>query len=233
MSLTVPISSITASDRDRMFNLMEMNYLGMERPTFETDLREKQHMMLLRDELSGEIVGFSTLMVLNLHAAGRIVQAVFSGDTIVQSKFRHTLGLGIELGNYLLRISRLHPGDVVVWLLTSKGCRTYGILPLLFREFYPRLDAPTPGFYTAIMDAFGARKYPMEYDPEVHVVRHTGTVQRLRPGVAPASEHRLRDPHVRFFIQANPGHEAGDDLVCVADACMNNWSPRFRRMVSA
>jgi hypothetical protein len=231
VSQTVPAASICERERARMYRLMEADYLGMERSTFDADFQEKDDVMLLRESGSGEIVGFSTLVVLTLTARDAPVRAVFSGDTIVAGEFRHTLGLGVELGRYLKRVVEANPSDIVVWLLTSKGCRTYGILPLLFHEFSPRWDAPTPPLHALIMDAFGARKYPAEYDPAEHLIRHRGAAQRLRPGVADADGRRLHDPHARFFVQANPGHMEGDDLVCVADAREENWTPRFRRML--
>jgi hypothetical protein len=233
VSQTAPAASICPWERARMYRLMEVNYLGMDRSAFEKDLAEKDDVMLLRDSPSGEIVGFSTLMVLTLTAQDMPVRAVFSGDTIVESEFRHTLGLGVELGRYLRNVANRHPSDAVAWILTSKGCRTYGILPLLFREFSPRWDAPTPLLHALIMDAFGSHKYPAEYDPAGHLVRHRGSPQRLRPGVADAAGRRLRDPHTLFFLQANPGHMNGDDLVCVADGRESNWTPRFRRMLDA
>jgi hypothetical protein len=231
VSQTVPAASIGPEERARMYRLMEADYLGMEQSTFEEDFAEKDDVMFLRDSPSGDIVGFSTLMVLTLRPQDEPVRAVFSGDTIVQSEFRHTLGLGVELGRYLRAVAHRYPSDLVVWLLTSKGCRTYGILPLLFREFSPRWDAPTPPLHALIMDAFGARKYPAEYDPADHLIRHRGSPQRLRPGVADAAGRHLHDPHALFFMRANPGHMNGDDLVCVADAREENWTPRFRRML--
>ena len=230
-SQTVPVRSLDGQERDRLYRLMEADYLGMARPAFEEDLREKEDVMLLRDRESAQIVGFSTLVVFDLPVQDAVVRAVFSGDTIVQSAFRNSFGLGIELGNYLRMVAGRYPHDIVVWLLTTKGCRTYALLPLLFREFSPRWDAATPSLHARIMDAFGARTYPAEYDPEHHLIRHTGTPQCLRPGVADATARRLRDPHTRFFVQANPDHMNGDELVCVADAREDNWHPRLRRLV--
>lgn len=230
-SQTVPVGSLDATERDRMYRLMEAAYLGMDRRVFEDDLREKEDVMLLRDRTSGTIVGFSTLMVIDLPLPEGTVRAVFSGDTIVQSEYRTSFGLGVELGRYLRMIAGRYPHDLVVWLLISKGCRTYALLPLLFREFYPRWDAETPTLSARIMDAFGARMYPAEYDPRDRLVRHAGAPERLRPGVADACDRRLGDPHTRFFVQANPGHADGDELVCVADAREDNWSPRLRRLV--
>jgi len=231
VSTTLPVRSISEGERDRMYSLMEADYLGIDRSSFERDLHEKSEVMILREGGAGLIVGFSTLMVSHLQAGDHPVKVIFSGDTIVKSEYRHTPGLGVELGKYFRFILKRFPETPVFWILTSKGCRTYCLLPLLFREFFPRWDAPTPPLPAEVMDLFGVRKHPGEYDPATRVIHHRGSSQRLRPGVADADERRLRNPHVRFFVQANPDHLKGDDLVCVAEVNEENFSRRFLRML--
>ena len=34
--------------------------------------------------------------------------------------------------------------------------------------------------------------------------------------IVPLTRERLRDPHVRFFAERNPGHTRGDELCCLA-----------------
>src|SRR5690349_23459155 len=45
------------------------------------------------------------------------------------------------------------------------------------------------------------------------------------------SPQRLKDPHVSFFINANPGHVGGDELACLAELSRANLTPAGRRMV--
>ncbi len=230
-SETVPIGAVSAAQRMRMFELMRESYHGMERDTFERDLEEKEAAFLLLDSADGRVVGFSTVTVLDLEAQGSRLKAVFSGDTIVEDRHRHSNGLGLELGKFFRSCMRRFPSARIFWVLTSKGCRTYGLLPILFKEFYPRYDAPTPGFHAELMRAFGALKYPSSYDPATNLVRHGADPQRLKPGVADASGRRLDDPHTRFFIAANPDHMGGDDLVCAAEVREDNFSRLFLRLL--
>jgi len=228
---TVLIGAVTAAQRQRMFELMEASYYGMERDAFEGDLEEKEAVFFLIDAADGRIVGFSTVTVLDLDVRDSRVKAIFSGDTIVEDAHRHSNGLGLELGKFFRSCMRRFPSMPIFWLLTSKGCRTYGLLPILFKEFFPRYDAPTPDFHAELMRVFGALKYPSSYHPAANLVRHGGDPQRLKPGVADAAGRRLDDPHTRFFVAANPGHMRGDDLVCAAEVREENFSRLFLRLL--
>jgi hypothetical protein len=226
-----PVQELTAGDREQMFCLMDANYEGMDRQTFASDLDEKEAVLLIRDAASGCIVGFSTIMLLDLAVGSGSLKAVFSGDTIVAQEYRRTPALAVELGRYFQTLWQRFPGAPIYWILISKGCRTYRLLPFFFVSFYPCFERPTPPLYQEIRDAFGAKKYPQEYDPGSGLVRYRGDPQRLRPGVADATEARMLDPHTRFFVQANPHHMAGDDLVCVAEVAEHNLSKGFRRLL--
>ena len=43
-------------------------------------------------------------------------------------------------------------------------------------------------------------------------------------------EHRLSDPHIAFFSARNPGHDAGDELVCYAVIAEDELTRLGRRM---
>lgn len=230
-STTKPVQGLSSGEREQMFRLMDANYLGVDRRTFAADLGEKESVFLLLDRDSGAIVGFSTVMVLDLTISSGPVKVVFSGDTIVAREYRRTTGLGVELGRYFRALLQRFPGTPIYWILTSKGCRTYRLLPFLFLTFSPCFDRPTPPLHREVRDAFGAKKYPQEYDPGAGLIRYRGEAQRLRPGVADATEGRLSDPHTRFFFQVNPKHMRGDDLVCVAEVAEHILSKGFRRLL--
>ena len=46
-----------------------------------------------------------------------------------------------------------------------------------------------------------------------------------------APERLQSDPHVAFFAARNPGHERGDELVCLCELGDDNLTPAGRRMV--
>ena len=56
---------------------------------------------------------------------------------------------------------------------------------------------------------------------------------RLKPGVADLTAERLRDPHVHFFAERNPGHVLGEELCCLARLARNNITPAARRILGA
>lgn len=230
-STTVLVTDLSPGQREQMFRLMDANYLGVDRQTFAADLSEKESVFLLKEGDSGAVVGFSTVMMLDLAISSGPVKGVFSGDTIVAQEYRRTTGLGVELGRCFRALLQQYPGTPIYWVLTSKGCRTYRLLPFLFLTFSPCYDRPTPPLHRQVRDAFGANKYPQEYDAGTGLVRYRGEAQRLRPGVAEATPERMSDPHTRFFVQVNPEHMRGDDLVCVAEVAEANFSRGFRRLL--
>ena len=65
-----------------MFDLYDTYYDATSRPLFETDLRNKDFVIALR-EPSGALAGFSTLAVLEAEIGGERLRAIYSGDTII------------------------------------------------------------------------------------------------------------------------------------------------------
>ncbi len=228
---TVPVGSLTAKDRDEMYQLMERCYLGVNRFTFLRDLSEKQHAMMLRAKNGGEIVGFSTLVQFNLSIDGQPVRAIFSGDTVVDESCRRTLGFAYEVTSYFAATAQasLLP---VYYVLICKGWRTYRVLPLLFREYSPALGRATNLLHKQVMDAFGAKKYPDDYQQDTGLIVFDRETQRIRPCSAEAISFVRSDPHAEFFARKNPNHLRGDELVCVAEVTFSNFSAATEKLLS-
>jgi hypothetical protein len=53
----------------------------------------------------------------------------------------------------------------------------------------------------------------------------------LRERLVGVPDGRHTDPHVRFFLERNPGHVAGDELVTVTSLASDNLTPAGRRML--
>ena len=119
------------------------------------------------------------------------------------------------------------------WFLISKGYRTYLYLPVFFHAFYPRVGAPTPRFERELIDRLGALKYPRDFNPRTGVIEFAESHGHLKPELAHVPAHRREHPHVRFFLQRNPGYVRGHELVCVAEISPANLKERARRMVLA
>jgi hypothetical protein len=230
---TIEVEDLSTREREVMFGLMQDYYLGVRRETFERDLSEKEHVMLLRDRAAcGRIVGFSTLMRLRLEVCGQQIDVIFSGDTVVDERSRHSRGLAYEVTRYFqtLAESSVLP---LYYVLICKGWRTYRILPFLFRQFSPRSGEPTQILHRQVMNAFGARRYPGEYRPETGLIVFEGEAQRIKPGSSEAISPLRSDEHAQFFRRQNPSYLRGDELVCVARVEPRNFTEAFEKLLAA
>jgi hypothetical protein len=222
-------ADLTPDELRACFGLLQRLFLGVSWEGFLRDLEEKDDVMFLRDAATGEIGGFSTLAELEVDVAGERVPVVFSGDTAVLPEYRTSFALGQELARHFHRASERSPGRPVSYVLISKGWRTYRLMPFFFREFFPCHDAETPPFERALIDTFGASRYPGRY--AAGVIRSAGEpAPRVRPDGVDAVPTR-GDPHMEFFLRVNDRYLEGDELVCTARIHPTNYTGRMRRLL--
>ena len=131
----------------------------------------------------------------------------------------------------MLSLCAAHPASELYWLLTSKGYKTYRFLPVFFHEFYPCFASQTPPFEKALLEGVASQRFGQRFDPATGILRAEAGAQRLRDGIAGIDASRLRDPHVAFFQNRNPGHARGDELVCLARFHGDNLKPYIRRQL--
>jgi hypothetical protein len=227
----VSLEELQPRHQERMLALLQAHYENVTPQNFFRDLQEKQWVILVLDRESGELQGFSTQMLLQVTVAGRPITALFSGDTIIDRAYWGDQALPHIWGQLALSLMDAMPETELYWFLISKGYKTYRFLPLFFHEFYPRWDAPTPEDSRDILQALAECKYPGLYDPACGVIRAGADKDRLRPGVAEVTPERLHDPHVRFFIQSNPGHAQGEELCCLAPLTRANFTRAAYRVI--
>ena len=78
--------------------------------------------------------------------------------------------------------------------------------------------------------ALARERFNGRYDEQAGVVRFPRP-QRLREHLASIPDARRNDPHVQFFLERNPGHGAGDELVCLTRLSDDNLTAAGARMV--
>jgi hypothetical protein len=225
----VRVGEVTREQRDTMFALMQQHYENVRRDTFERDLVEKRWVIQLLGA-AGELCGFSTQTLLEASVGGRPVTALYSGDTIIARQHWGDSALTHVWGRLALSLMDALDGELY-WFLISKGYKTYRFLPIFFHEFYPRHDRATPPEAQAVLDALARARFGVGYDAAAGVVRGRPGKDRLRPGVADLTPHRLRDPHVAYFARRNPGHARGDELCCLAPLTRPNFTAAAWRVI--
>lgn len=223
-------SALTEHDCLEMLQLLNEHFIGVTSAQFAQDLDEKDWVIRIR--AGGRLIGFTTLQLCRSTVDGETVHVIYSGDTIMAPEAWGSPVLARAWIALVRRIQSEQPTSRWYWLLLSSGFRTYRFLPVFWREFWPRHDSPLPPLMTALRAQFATERFGPLFDPHTGVVRFPNP-QRLRPSLAAVPNGKATDPHVQFFLSANPGHEAGDELVCLTELSDDNLTRAGERMIRA
>lgn len=229
-------ANVTVAQRAQMYDLLASYFHNVTFAQFEHDLCEKDWVVLLCDCATGAVKGFSTLMQMRMTVDARPIVALFSGDTIIDRAYWGEAELpriwGKHVFDFADTVTQTDADATVCWFLISSGYKTYRFLSVFFREFYPSCLAPTPPHIQRVLDTLGTAKFPGEYDPATGTIRFLHPAP-LRAGVAEVTPRRLKDPHVAFFVAANPNHAQGEQLACLVEINRGNVTPAGQRMLDA
>lgn len=220
--------ALSAADRDEMLALLSSHFDGVTAAQFARDLDEKQWVLRIRRD--GRLVGFTTARVARVMLDGASVHVLSSGDTIMAPEAWGSPMLSRAWIAMVHQLQHSTPGERWLWLLLTSGYRTYRFLPVFWRAFWPRHDAVTPADVQRTLAALARVQYGAQFDEARGIVRFTAP-QRLRGALAIVDPARTTDPHVAFFLAANPGHALGDELVCLTELSDANLTAAGQRMV--
>jgi hypothetical protein len=223
-------SALTAAQRWEMLGLLSRYFDGVDAAQFERDLSEKDWVLQLRRD--GRLVGFSTILSTQAQFEGETATVIYSGDTIVAPEAWGTPALARAWIAKVNAIRAESTAQRCYWLLLTSGFRTYRFLPVFWREFHPRRGTETPQRARMLMRSLAAARYGEAYNEETGIVRFPRP-QRLSGAMAAIPDARRGDPDVAFFLERNPGHGLGDELVCLTEITEGNLTPAGWRMVSA
>ncbi len=216
------VDKLSDATVEEMFVLFAAYYDNIDREQFRKDLLEKDDVFLFCDKTEGKVQGFSTVVCLEKNVAGKKVQALFSGDTVMHQDYWGQGALSTAFGQYFFMKKLKNPLRPLYWFLISKGYKTYLLMTNNFPVHYPRYEKPTPPFMQAMIDTFGKDLYPHNYDSATGIVQfsHQNDSQKdsLKEDITPITDEMCaRNPRIAFFAKKNPHWAQGDELACVAD----------------
>ena len=221
----VEVAQLGHATVSEMFGLFDRYFQDVNRSQFEADLFAKDRVILLRAK--GRIVGFSTLRLSKEIFDNEPIVVLHSGDTIVDSEYWATTELQRIFVSYAVDQMHQH-SEPFYWLLICSGYRTYRYLPLFFREFWPNHARETPEPVKTLMRELALSCFGDRY--------HDGVVAdingQLREHVSPIDDRLLSNPHVSFFINTNPNHVLGHELVCIAQIRQDNLTRAVTKITS-
>jgi hypothetical protein len=219
----VPVAELTPDHQDDMIRLLQVYFAGVSRERFAADLAEKSWAVLLLDEPTGAVRGFSTLRILSATIEGVSASAFYSGDTIIDRACWGATALEKSWIRFVFSRVDREPARPWFWFLVCKGYRTYRYLPVYFRHYYPSPER-TPPFAQAALHAFASQRFGAAYNPDDGTIYFPDDYT-LRPGVGDITERELRDPRIDFFERHNPRWRAGAELACIAELSAANLKP--------
>jgi hypothetical protein len=239
-SRVIAVPDLTPAEVDAMYALFDAHFHASPE-VFARDLASKGWVILFHDTAPANaanpanaataegLQGFTTLALYETTAQGRRLSVVYSGDTLIRPAFWGTPALPRAWIKTVLALSagRRQP---VYWLLLASGYKTYRFLPVFFAEFYPRHDRPMPPAAQGLLEELAAERFGPDFKREQGIVRFTRGATPLRSGIADVTPERLKDPQVAFYQARNPGHSAGDELVCLTRIHVENLTAAGRRM---
>jgi len=234
--MQIPITSyaksttiLTEWEIKEMYALFDRYYKYTTFEHFLQDLENKNWIVILKNR-EKTIVGFSTLAFYSTELNGQIYGVVYSGDTIIEKSYWGTSELPRQWIKTVLEVGKDYPSPMY-WLLISSGYKTYRFLTIFFKEFYPHCGAVTPAWAQELIEHLAMERFGQEYIKEEGVVRFSTNATPLIEGIADLNSRRLKDEHIRFFLEKNPGHAQGDELVCLTLLHPDNFTAAGKRMI--
>jgi hypothetical protein len=225
----LPLGSLSPHDRESMYALLDRYFAGVDPEVFAADLAQKNWVLLLKDQESDRLQGFTTFFIYQAEFQSELINVVYSGDTIVDPNAWGSSELPKAWLGAINQLRQDYPDGRFYWLLICSGYRTYRFLPVFAKDFYPRYDAPPTDSVKQLVQQLAIERFGAAYDLATGIVKLVHP-QQLRDGLSGIPEGRLNDPHVAFFNQVNPGHDEGDELVCLTEICETNLTTAGRRI---
>lgn len=224
-SRILKIVDISEEDKYQMLSLMKEFYDNVCDNIFYEDLKDKDYSIILYNN-QGFVKGFSTQREVSLKIDGKTIYGIFSGDTIIHKDYWGSLDLYKEFARKFVTDK-----EDFYWFLISKGYKTYKMLPIFFKEFYPNYKSATPSFEKKIINSFGEKYYPKDYDGDSGVIKYKQVKDKLKTGVADITQKHLKDKDIEFFTNRNSNYINGDDLVCIAKLHKDNLKNTGKRLL--
>jgi hypothetical protein len=215
-----------------LFRVFEKVYDEVNLDLFSKDLQTKQYVVLLQDQTTHAIKGFSTQGVYDFDFRGEAIRVLFSGDTVVDPEYWGEQELVKGWCDIAARVLVTAPKKKkVYWLLISKGYRTYLYLPVFFCEFYPCYHQPVPEYHKSLLECLAKSKFGSDFNSNTGLVQFNHSLGQLKPYYSRISSTRIDDPHVNFFLKRNPTFASGTELVCLTEVSLDNTRSIGQRLL--
>ena len=198
-------------------------YQGSYKCTWEEFLEKKETIDLYATYVhEGKIVGFTGMCYQKITVDGKTYMAMYVGQTVVPAEHRGKSLIQKTIIKLLFRHYRSHPFTRLVNWNNAVTYRPYLILSKGLKDYYPHVEKQHPPHYKNIQDTLGDIYYRKYYNPQTGLVIKDVNVMEAHEVSYTLKE--LADPHIRYYLQRNPGSAQGHGLISF---CFGSWENLF------
>jgi len=217
----IPIGKLTTADSAEMFELMLLFYDNLNRTKFESDLSKKHQICLIRSK-DTKIQGFTTFSLETAIINNKQLTYLYSGDTILRKQYWGQSTVAFKALGEIIKYTLNKKNEETYWFLITKGFRTYQLLPLFFKEFYPNCTVKTPLEINDIIDYLSHLKFGAKYEINTQIIK--AEADYLKHELNKITDKRKENKHINFFIEKNKNYIFGDEMPCVARIETKNFT---------
>ena len=162
------------------------------------------HVVMWRDRRDGTLRG---CMFVKIEHKADYTQ-IEIGRTAFKTHYRGSPFLLVIISSLALRELIRHPRTPVYFIGNLISYKAYLVPISSSSEYYPVYNRETPERFKKMFDEYAASFMSsvgkqMKYNPETFVVEHEGII--LDESSSVVTERDLQNPHIKFFVDRNPG----------------------------
>jgi hypothetical protein len=226
-----PTAAVSDRERDELLAFYRLVY-DITPESLECSLNGRSVLHRVFERTTGRMVGSAAYGVRRFELPGGRRATVFNAGDIVLLPEARGVGLMEEMGlTGVLREILEDPWTPKYLFSVALTYKLYRAVSRMFRDFWPRFDAPTPPEILALMDDAGRHFYQDVWTGPLNPVvgdRRGNSDSGLLEVPAAA----LNDPTVRFFVERNPTHLEGTALPLLTRLDARNLTAVLRSLVS-
>ena len=165
-------------------------------------VRKYTHILMCRDRVDGSLRG---TMLFGIEHKGDYT-LIRLGLTSFKTQYRGSPYIKLILAYVVISEFFKHPLTPLYFISTVCSHRAY-LVGTTMREFYPVYNRETPEHIKKIFAEFAAvvvgSGCRAKYNPETFVIEQEDS--RLAENLTALSKQDLQNPHIKFFVEQNPG----------------------------
>ena len=184
---------------------------------FHSVLLSYKYVVVCRERKDGSMRGVSLLSVDRRELDGMKYTLIRLGLSFFQNYYRGGPLLYYVCAYHVFRELIYHPFTPLYMIGKSFSYKSYLVMCHTLPRVYPRYDVEMTEFARNILNKYGnASKAPNEiYDTDTFVLKREHT--HLKEGVAVLNDKHLNDPHIKFFVEHNPGWVRGHQMIVAGE----------------